>query len=92
MLEYKIASLGPQRRRLPWATQHVTNDGRSFALPITAKKSFCKGTCQRGCLGPDSKNHHIHFIHIIFLRNQTKKCTIKPKSYTAMLLTFVFDS
>ena len=38
MLEWKIGCLGPQRGRLPWATQQMTNDGRSFALPITVKK------------------------------------------------------
>ena len=35
----------PQRGRLPWATQQMTNDGRSFALPITLKKSVSKGFC-----------------------------------------------
>ena len=43
MLECKFGCLGPQRGRLPWATQQMTNDGRSFALPITVKKiCFCK--------------------------------------------------
>ena len=40
MLECKIGCLGPQRGRLPWATQEMTNDGRSFALPITVKNMF----------------------------------------------------
>ena len=43
MLECKIGGLGPQRGRLPWATQRMTNDGRSFAFPITVKKSVSKG-------------------------------------------------
>ena len=43
MLEWKIGCLGPQRGRLPWATQQTKNDGRSFALPITVKKSVSKG-------------------------------------------------
>ena len=38
MLECKIRCLGPQRGRLPWTTQQMTNDGWSFALPITVKK------------------------------------------------------
>ena len=29
-------------RRLPWATQQMTNDGRSLALPITVKNLFRK--------------------------------------------------
>ena len=45
MLECKIGCLGPQRGRLPWATQQVTNDSWSFALPITVKKSFSKSFC-----------------------------------------------
>ena len=27
----------------PWATQQMTNDSRSFTLPITIKKSVSKG-------------------------------------------------
>ena len=42
MLEYRIGCLGPQRGRLPWDTQQMTNDGRSFALPITVKNLFRK--------------------------------------------------
>ena len=45
MLECKIGCLGPQRGRLPWATQQMTNDGRSFASPITVKKFVSKGFC-----------------------------------------------
>ena len=45
MLECKIGCLGPQRGRLPWATQQMTNDGRSFVLPITIKKSVSEGFC-----------------------------------------------
>ena len=45
MLECKIGCLGPQRGQLPWATQQMTNDDRSFALPITVKKSVSKGIC-----------------------------------------------
>ena len=45
MLECKIGCLGPQRGRLPWATQQMTNDGRSVALPINVKKSVSKGFC-----------------------------------------------
>ena len=41
MLE--IGCLGPQRGRLPCATQQMTNDRQSFALPITIKKSVSKG-------------------------------------------------
>ena len=33
------------QNRVPWATQQITNDGRSFALPITVKKSVLKGFC-----------------------------------------------
>ena len=40
MLECKIECLEPQRGRLPWATQQMTNDGRSFALPITVSKNL----------------------------------------------------
>ena len=45
MLECKIGYLGPKRGRLPWATQQMTNDIRSFALPITVKQSVSKGFC-----------------------------------------------
>ena len=45
MLGCKIGCLGPQRSRLSWATQQMTNDGRSFALPITVKRSILKGFC-----------------------------------------------
>ena len=46
MLECKIGCLGPQRGLLlPWATQQMTNNGRSFALPITVKKSVLKCFC-----------------------------------------------
>ena len=45
MLECKIGCLGPQRGQLPWTTQHMTNEGQSFALPITVKKSVSKGFC-----------------------------------------------
>ena len=38
----KIGCLGLQRGRLPWAAQQMTNDGGSFALPITVKKSVSK--------------------------------------------------
>ena len=31
--------------RLYWATQQMTNDGQSFALPITVEKSDSKGFC-----------------------------------------------
>ena len=44
-VKVKIECLGPQRGRLPWATQYMTNDGRNFALPITDKKSVSKGVC-----------------------------------------------
>ena len=48
MLECKIGSLGSSlgRGRLLWATQQMSNDGRSFALPITVKKSVSKGFCR----------------------------------------------
>ena len=39
-----------------------------------------------------SKNFQVYFIHINLLRSQTKKFTIEPKSYTAMLLYLFFDS
>ena len=42
MLECKIGRLGPQRGWLPWATQQMTNDGRSLAVPITADYFFAK--------------------------------------------------
>ena len=42
MLECTIGCLGPRRGRLLWDTQQMTNDGRSFALPITGKKSISK--------------------------------------------------
>ena len=45
MLECKIGCIGPQRGRLPWATQQMTNDGWNFALPITVKKSVSKDFC-----------------------------------------------
>ena len=45
MLECKIGCLEPQCGRLPWATQQITNDGRSFALPITVKQFAPKGFC-----------------------------------------------
>ena len=45
MLQRKIGCLGPQCGRLPWATEQMTNDGRSFALSITVKKSVPKGFC-----------------------------------------------
>ena len=37
MLECKIGCLGPQRGRLPWATQQM-NDGRNFASSIFFNK------------------------------------------------------
>ena len=43
ILECKSGCLGPQRGRLSWATQQMTNDGRSLALPIIVKKSVSKG-------------------------------------------------
>ena len=45
MLEYKIGCLGPQRGRLPWATQQMTNDSWSFVLLITVQKFVSKGYC-----------------------------------------------
>ena len=45
MLECKIGHLGPQRGQLPWATQQMTNGGRSFALSIIVKKSISEGFC-----------------------------------------------
>ena len=45
MLECKIECLGPHRGRLPWVTQQMTNDGWSFALPITVEKSVSNGFC-----------------------------------------------
>ena len=54
MLECKIGCLGPQSGRLPCATQQMTNDGRSFALPITGKKS--KGFCSAEFLFPIAGN------------------------------------
>ena len=42
ILECKIGCLGPQRGQLLWATQQMTNDSLSFALPITVKKSVSK--------------------------------------------------
>ena len=32
MLKWKIGCLGPQRSRLPWATQQITNDRRTFCV------------------------------------------------------------
>ena len=52
MSECKIGCLGSQRGRLPWATQQMENDGRSFALPITVKKSVSKGFCSAQFLFP----------------------------------------
>ena len=52
MLESETGCLGPERGRLPWATQQMTNDGRSFALPITVKKSVSKGFCSASFLFP----------------------------------------
>ena len=52
MVECKIGRLGPQRGRLPWATQQMTNGGRRFALPITVKKSVSKGFCSAYLLFP----------------------------------------
>ena len=43
MLKCNIGCLGPQHDRLPWAIQRMSNDGQSFALPITVKKSILKG-------------------------------------------------
>ena len=37
--ECKIGCLGPQRGPLPWAAEQITNDGRSFALPISVEKN-----------------------------------------------------
>ena len=45
MLACKIWCLGPQRGRLPWASQQTTNDGRRFALPISVKKSVPEAVC-----------------------------------------------
>ena len=52
MLECKIGCLGSQRGRLPCATQQMTNDGRSFALPITVKKYVLKSFCSAEFLFP----------------------------------------
>ena len=45
MLKWKIGCFGPQRGRLPWATQQMTNDDWSFALPITEKKFVSQSFC-----------------------------------------------
>ena len=52
MLECKIGCLGPQRGQLPSTTQQMTNNGRSFALPITVRKSVSKGFCSAQFLFP----------------------------------------
>ena len=40
-----------------------------------------------GCLGPDVKKFsRLFYTYLNILRNQTKKSTTEPKSYTAMLL------
>ena len=39
-----------------------------------------------------SKNFQVYFIHINFVKKPSKKFTIEPKSYTAMLLYLFFDS
>ena len=38
--------------------------------------------------GQISKKFRVYFIDINFLRNQTKKFTVEPKSYTEILLYF----
>ena len=40
MLERKIGCFGPQRGWPPWATRQMTNDDRSFTLPIIVSKNL----------------------------------------------------
>ena len=51
-----------------------------------------KAPTKEDALGQMSTNFQVYFINIIFLRSQTKKFTIEPKSYSAMLLYLFFDS
>ena len=56
------------------------------------RKLWPKAPTKEGALGQMSKNFQVYLTHINFLRNETKKFTIEPKNYTAMLLYLFFDS
>ena len=56
------------------------------------RKLWPRAPAKEGALGQKSRNFQIYFIHINFLRNQTKKIIIQPKRYTAMLLYLFLDS
>ena len=48
----RVQTRMPRRGRLPWATQQMTNNDRSFALPITVKEFVSKGFCSAQFLFP----------------------------------------
>ena len=56
------------------------------------RKLWPMSPAKEGTLSQMSKYFQVYFIHINFLRKPTKKSTIEPKSYTAMLLYSFFDS
>ena len=70
--------------------QYGNPDSHPFYHVAMRRKLWPKAPAKESALGQMSKN--VYFIHIIVLRNQTKKFTIEPKSYTAMLLYLFFDS
>ena len=56
------------------------------------RKLWPKAPAKEGALVQMATKFQVYFVHILFLRNPTKKFTIEPKSYTAMLLYSFFDS
>ena len=56
------------------------------------RKLWPKAPAKKDALGQMSKIFKFTLYIYIFLRKQTKKFTIEPKSYTAMLLYLFYDS
>ena len=56
------------------------------------RKLWLKAPSLAGALGQISKNFQDYFICINLFKNQTKKITIQPKSYTAMRLYLILNS
>ena len=51
-----------------------------------------KKLIQKECLLGFLKKFQVYFIHINFFKKPNNKCTIEPKSYSAMLLYLFLDS
>ena len=54
------------------------------------RKLWSKAPVKEGALGQMSKNFQVYFIHINFLRNQTKKIYNRAKELYCHATIFVF--